>query len=57
MLEFIGFIALIYLAFKYLPDFLMFLVKLVVGLIVLILFFYIVLMIFTFIPLPLIVFV
>ena len=57
MLEFIGFIALIYLAFKYLPDFLMFLVKLVVGLIVLVFFFYFILFVFTIIPLPLIVFI
>jgi hypothetical protein len=38
MLEFIGFIALVYLAFKFLPDFLMFLVKLTVGIIVIIMF-------------------
>ena len=38
MLELIGLIAVVYLAFKFLPDFLMFLVKLIVGLIVLILF-------------------
>lgn len=34
MLELIGLIALLYLAFKFLPDFLMFLVKLFVGLFV-----------------------
>ena len=34
MLELIGLIAILYLAFKFLPDFLMFLVKLFVGLFV-----------------------
>jgi len=34
MLELIGLIAILYLAFKFLPDFLMFLAKLFVGLFV-----------------------
>lgn len=34
MLELIGIIAILFLAFKFLPDFLMFLVKLFVGLFV-----------------------
>lgn len=38
MLELIGLIALLYVAVKFIPDFLMFLVKLVIGLFVLILF-------------------
>lgn len=38
MLELIGIVAILYLAFKLLPGFIMFLVKLTVGIIVLFLF-------------------
>lgn len=39
MLELIGIIAILYLAFKLLPNFIMFLIKLTVGIVVLFLFF------------------
>lgn len=50
MLELIGLIAVLYLAFKFLPDFLMFLVKMVVGIIVLILFLNILFWVFNIFP-------
>lgn len=50
MLELVGLIALLYIAFKFIPDFLMFLVKLIVGLFVLLLFINVVLWLFTFWP-------
>jgi len=50
MLELIGLIALLYVAVKFIPDFLMFLVKLVIGLFVLILFINVLLWTFTLWP-------
>ena len=50
MLEFIGLIALLYVAFKFIPDFLMFMIKLVIGLFVLIMFANVLLWMFTFWP-------
>lgn len=50
MLELVGLIALLYIAFKFIPDFLMFLVKLIIGLFVLVLFINVVLWLFTFWP-------
>ena len=50
MLELIGLIALLYIAVKFIPDFLMFLIKLVIGLFVLILFANVLLWMFTFWP-------
>ena len=54
MLELIGLIAVIYLAFKFLPDFLVFLIKMIVGLIVLILFLNVLAMLFPFLLIPLV---
>tara|TARA_Y100001972_G_scaffold117072_1_gene155685 strand:- start:699 stop:872 length:174 start_codon:yes stop_codon:yes gene_type:complete len=50
MLELVGLIALLYIAVKFIPDFLMFLIKLVIGLFVLILFANVLLWMFTFWP-------